>query len=67
MITNFYRLQYDEEVPPFGEVQAYSIFSRTLERYTMLVMARAHNIRAICQARQRRDNTPSPAESWSTQ
>jgi hypothetical protein len=40
-------------------VQAYSIFTRTLERYTILVMARAHNIRAIYQARQRRDNTPS--------
>jgi hypothetical protein len=59
MITDFYRLHYDEEAPPFGEVQAYSIFTRTLERYTMLVMARAHNIRAIYQARQRRDNTPS--------
>jgi hypothetical protein len=60
IITDFYRLHYDEEPPPFGEVQAYSIFTRTLERYTMLVMARAHNIRAVYQARQpRRDNTPS--------
>jgi hypothetical protein len=60
IITDFYRLHYDEEAPPFDEVQAYSIFTRTLERYTMLVMARAHNIRAIYQARQgRRDNTPS--------
>jgi hypothetical protein len=55
----FYRLQSDEEPPPLGEVQAYSIFTRTLERYTMLVMARAHNIRAIYRARQRRDNTTS--------
>jgi hypothetical protein len=61
IITDFYlyRLHYDDEASPFGEVQAYSIFTRTLERYTMLVMARAHNIRAIYQARQRRDNTPS--------
>jgi hypothetical protein len=61
IITGFYRLHYDEEPPPFDEVQAYSIsiFTRTLERYTILVMARAHNIRAIFQARQRRDNTPS--------
>jgi hypothetical protein len=59
IITDFYRLHYDEEPPPFDEVQAYSIFTRTLERYTILVMARAHNIRAIFQARQRRDNTPS--------
>jgi hypothetical protein len=57
IITNFYHLYYDEEPPPFDEVQAYSIFTRTLERYTILVMARAHNIRAIFQARQRRDNT----------
>jgi hypothetical protein len=61
IITDFYRLHYDEEAPPFDddEVQAYSIFTRTLERYTILVMARAHNIWAIFQARQRRDNTPS--------
>jgi hypothetical protein len=58
IITDFYRLHYDEEPPPFGEVQAHSIFTRTLERYTMLVMARAHNIRAIYQARQRRDKHP---------
>jgi hypothetical protein len=59
IITDFYRLHYDEEAPPFDEVQASSIFTRKLERYTILVMARAHNIRAIFQARQRRDNTPS--------
>lgn len=32
---------------------------RTLERYTHLVMAKAHNIRLIVQARQRKDNTPT--------
>jgi hypothetical protein len=58
IITDFYRSHYDEEPPPFDEVQAYSIFIRTLERYTTLVMARAHNIRAIFQVHQRRDNTP---------
>jgi hypothetical protein len=42
IITDFYRLHYDEEALPFDEVQAYSIFTRTLERYTILVMARAH-------------------------
>jgi hypothetical protein len=59
IITDFYRLQYDEEALPFNEVQAYSIFTRTLERYTMLVMAKAQYVRAIYQARQRRDNSPS--------
>eukprot|EP00962_Isochrysis_galbana_P007614 scaffold2058_cov115-Isochrysis_galbana.AAC.26 len=33
--------------PPFDEVQAYSIYTRTLERYTTLVMAKAYKIRAI--------------------
>jgi hypothetical protein len=57
IITDFYRLHYNEEAPPFDEVQAYSIFTRTLERYTILVMARAHSIRAISK-RVKEERTP---------
>eukprot|EP00962_Isochrysis_galbana_P003217 scaffold907_cov120-Isochrysis_galbana.AAC.6 len=37
IITDFYQLNYNKELPPFDEVQAYSIYKRTLERYTTLV------------------------------
>eukprot|EP00962_Isochrysis_galbana_P000669 scaffold188_cov107-Isochrysis_galbana.AAC.16 len=40
-------------LPPFDEARAYSIYARTLERYTTLVMATAHKIRAIIHARER--------------
>lgn len=36
IITDFYQLNYNKELPPFDEVQAYSIYTRTLERYTTL-------------------------------
>eukprot|EP00962_Isochrysis_galbana_P058796 scaffold32037_cov114-Isochrysis_galbana.AAC.1 len=45
--TDFYQLLYDNELPPFDEANAYSIYTRTIERYTTLVMARAYKIRAI--------------------
>src|SRR6056297_1893306 len=54
IITDFYRLQYDETASPFDEVQAYSIYTRTMERYTWLAMAKAHNIRAVYTARKRK-------------
>eukprot|EP00962_Isochrysis_galbana_P056758 scaffold28844_cov153-Isochrysis_galbana.AAC.4 len=47
IITDFYQLNYNKELPPFDEAQAYSIYTRTLERYTTLVMAKAYQIRAI--------------------
>jgi hypothetical protein len=53
IITDFYQLHYDTELPPFDEARAYSIYARTLERYTTLVMATAHKIRAIIHARER--------------
>jgi hypothetical protein len=59
ILSDFYQLHYDETSPPFTETQAYSVYTRTLERYTHLVMAKAHNIRSIFQARQRRDNFPT--------
>eukprot|EP00962_Isochrysis_galbana_P046454 scaffold18700_cov132-Isochrysis_galbana.AAC.5 len=53
IITDFYQLHYDTELPPFDEARAYTIYARTLERYTTLVMATAHKIRAIIHARER--------------
>eukprot|EP00962_Isochrysis_galbana_P009929 scaffold2744_cov104-Isochrysis_galbana.AAC.6 len=53
IITDFYQLNYNKELPPFDEVQAYSIYKRTLERYTTLVMAKAYTIRAFIHARER--------------
>eukprot|EP00962_Isochrysis_galbana_P060680 scaffold35434_cov157-Isochrysis_galbana.AAC.2 len=53
IITDFYQLNYNKERPPFDEAQAYSIYKRTLERYTTLVMAKAFTIRAIIHARER--------------
>jgi len=32
IITDFYQLNYNDELPPFDEVQAYSIYTRNLER-----------------------------------
>ena len=46
IITDFYQLNYNRELPPFDEAQAYSIYKRTLvgtlERYTTLVMAKPY-------------------------
>jgi len=53
IITDFYQLNYNKELPPFDEVQAYSIYKRTLERYTTLVMAKAFTIRTIIHTRER--------------
>ena len=53
IITDFYQLNYNKELPPFDEVQAYSIYKRTLERYTTLVQAKAFKIRAFIHARER--------------
>jgi len=60
IITDFYRLNYNKELPPFDEVQAYSIYKRTLERYTALVMAKAFTIRAFIHARERRSGATHP-------
>jgi site-specific recombinase XerC len=46
-------------MPPFNITRAYNIYARTLEKYTLLVMAKAHKTRTIPLARQRRDNLPS--------
>jgi hypothetical protein len=61
IITDFYQLQFNSEMPPFDitRARAYSIYARTLERYTLLVMAKAHRTRTILLARQRSDNLPS--------
>jgi hypothetical protein len=40
-------------------IRAYNIYARTLERYTLLVMAKAHRTRSILLARQRSDNLQS--------
>jgi len=53
IITDFYQLHYDNELTPFDEANAYSIYTRTIERYTTLVMARAHKIRATIHTRER--------------
>jgi len=53
IITDFYQLHYDNELPPFDEANAYSIYTRTIERYTTLVLARAHKIRATIHTRER--------------
>eukprot|EP00962_Isochrysis_galbana_P019462 scaffold5668_cov111-Isochrysis_galbana.AAC.6 len=53
IITDFYQLNYNKELPPFDEVQAYSIYKRTLERYTTLVQAKTFKIRALIHARER--------------
>eukprot|EP00962_Isochrysis_galbana_P023737 scaffold7202_cov110-Isochrysis_galbana.AAC.10 len=42
-----------------SKVQAYSIYTRTLERYTTLVMAKAYKIRTIIHTRER-SGTPHP-------
>jgi hypothetical protein len=59
IITEFYQLHYDEGRPPFDETQAFTIYSRTIERYTLLVMAKAHRTRAILLTREHRGD-PSP-------
>eukprot|EP00962_Isochrysis_galbana_P044198 scaffold17078_cov127-Isochrysis_galbana.AAC.2 len=53
IITDFYQLNYNKELPPFDEAQAYSIYKRTLERYTTLVQAKAFTIRSLIHARER--------------
>eukprot|EP00962_Isochrysis_galbana_P031080 scaffold10107_cov158-Isochrysis_galbana.AAC.1 len=53
IITDFYQLNYNKELPPFDEVQAYSIYKRTLVRYTTLAMAKAFTIRTIIHTRER--------------
>jgi hypothetical protein len=47
ILTDFYQLHYDETLPPFDSVRAYSIYTHTLESYTLLVMAKAHRTRAL--------------------
>jgi uncharacterized membrane protein len=42
IITDFYQLQFNSAMPPFDITRAYNIYARTLERYTLLVMAKAH-------------------------
>jgi hypothetical protein len=61
IITEFYQLQFNSELamPPFDITRAYHIYARTLERYTLLVMAKAHRTRTILLAWQRSDNLPS--------
>jgi uncharacterized membrane protein len=59
IITDFYQLQFNSAMPPFDITRAYNIYARTLERYTLLVMAKAHRTRTILLARQRSDNLPS--------
>jgi hypothetical protein len=58
-ITDFYQLQFNSAMPPFDITRAYNIYARTLERYTLLVMAKAHRTGTILLARQRSDNLPS--------
>jgi len=48
---------------PFDEANAYSIYTRTIERYTTLIMARAYKIRAIIHTRERRGATYTPRGS----
>jgi hypothetical protein len=59
ILTDFYQLHYDETLPPFDSVRAYTIYTRTLERYTLLVMAKAHRTRALLLSRLRSDILPS--------
>jgi uncharacterized membrane protein len=61
IITDFCQLQFNSAMPPFDITRAYNIYARTLERYTLLVMAKAkaHRFRTILLARQRSDNLPS--------
>jgi hypothetical protein len=49
IITDFYQLQFNSAMPPFDITRAYNIYihARTLERYTLLVMAKAHRTRTI--------------------
>jgi hypothetical protein len=58
ILTEFYQLHFDEERPVFDEERAYSIFQRTLERYTILALAKAHRTRAIMLTRARRGLFP---------
>jgi hypothetical protein len=58
ILTEFYQLHFDEERPVFDEERAYSIFQRTLERYTILALAKAHRTRAIMLTRERRGLPP---------
>jgi hypothetical protein len=59
ILTEFYQLHYDEERPAFDEERAYSIFQRTLERYTILALAKAHRTRAIMLTRERNGSPPT--------
>jgi hypothetical protein len=59
IITDFYQLHFNSAMPPFDITSAYNIYAPTLERYTLLVMAKAHRTRTILLARQRSDNLPS--------
>jgi hypothetical protein len=60
ILTDFYQLHYNPTIPPFDDLRADNIYSRTLERYTLLVMATAHRTRAIYFFQLRRDNTHNP-------
>ena len=53
ILTDFYQLKYNTELPPFDEARAYTLYTRTLERYTTLVMAKAHKVRVTIHSRER--------------
>ena len=53
ILTDFYQIKYNTELPPFDEARAHSLYSRTLERYTTLVMAKAYKVRVIIHTRER--------------
>jgi hypothetical protein len=58
ILTDFYQIHYDERSPPFDEPQAFSIYTRTIERYTILTMTKAHRTRATQIDRMRRGDPP---------
>jgi len=48
IITDFYQLNYNTELLPLRRgPRAYSIYTRALERYTTLVMAKAYKVRVM--------------------
>jgi hypothetical protein len=59
ILTDFYQLHFDETMPPFDLNRAFYITKRTIERYTLLVMAKAQRTRTLTLTRQRKDNMPS--------
>jgi hypothetical protein len=65
ILTESYQLHFDEERPVFDEERAYSIFQRTLERYTILALAKAHRTRPSHHADQRKERTTPPPNDYS--